>query len=441
MCAQIFSTEFYMERQQLYDVYFKEIINLISNKNYKKALALNTELKHRMFAEAPVDPVLFGWQKYYAFVCLINLDMDDDALKVFLGLEPHPFVFDYKQTEFMTSVCAEICCAKGDAVLCSKFCRLSWTTSFHDENPYMRIQKAQNAIIYFEKLKQPQLNFSYARFLTGFGKTNNIHVLYVQGLESLLSNYRQSKSLTIAAMLINSLDDFNKLLQQNDEDLPKERLIEYIEEVSKIPQKMTISNKYRDARELLMENKLEDLEKLLDEYTSLINENDECGMTLLMEASQIGNQPAVRMLCNRKADVHRCENISGHSSLLIATKQGHFEIVKYLIDAGADPEIRDKFGFTPVLMSIVEQKTDCLATLLGYGVLIERRDDNHDTPLISAIRCKNKEAIRMLISAGADVTVKTRDNKSIFDVADEVKDEEIIKMISVLKPTEKEKAN
>ena len=47
----------------------------------------------------------------------------------------------------------------------------------------------------------------------------------------------------------------------------------------------------------------------------------------------------------------------------------------------------------------------------------------------------------MLISAGADVTAKTRDDKSIFDVADEVKDEEIIKMISVLKPTEKEKAN
>ena len=37
-----------MEKQQLYDVYLKEIMNLITNKNYEKALALCAEMKHRM---------------------------------------------------------------------------------------------------------------------------------------------------------------------------------------------------------------------------------------------------------------------------------------------------------------------------------------------------------------------------------------------------------
>lgn len=426
-----------MEKQQLYDVYLKEIMNLITNKNYEKALALCAEMKQRMYAEKPVDPIMLGWQKYYTFICYIKLDRDDDALNEFLGEEPHPFVFDYIQTSFLTSVCAEIACSKGNAVLCNKLSRLAWTTSFHDKEHVMRIQKAQNACIYFEKLKQPRLNFSFARFLTGVGKSNKIPVLYVQGLECLLSNYRQSKSLTISAILINSLPDVTKLLDEKDEDLPKDRLLEYIEEVSKIPQSMTISSKFPDAKDLLLNNKLEELSKLIDEYPSLIDENDEVGMTLLLIASQTGNYPAVEMLLEKGSDVHRCETISGHSSILEAAKMGHFEIVKLLIDNGADPETRDKYGFTPLLMAVIEKQYDVLGTLLGYGVLLERRDDNFDTPLLAAIRCNNLDAVKLLISAGSDITVKTRDDKNIYQLAEETKNEEMIKVLSVLKTPSK----
>ncbi len=431
-----------MEKQKLYDVYLKEIMNLITNKNYEKALALCNEMKQRMYAEEPVDPIMFGWQKYYKFICLIKLDHDDEALNEFLGEETHPFVFDYIQTTFLTSVCAEIACAKGDAVLCNKLSRLAWTTSFHDKEQVMRIQKAQNACIYFERLKQPCLNFSFARFITGVGKSSKIPVLYVQGLECLLSNYRQSRSLTIAAILINSLPEITKLLDQKDEDLPKERLMEYIDEVSKIPQSMVISNKFPDAKNLLLENKLDELSKLIDEYPTIVDENDEVGMTLLLIASQIGNRPAVEMLIKKGSDVHRCEVISGHSAILEATKMGHYEIVKLLIDSGADPEIKDKFGFTPILMAVVEKQFNCLATLLGYGVILERRDDNFDTPLLAAIRCNNIEAVRLLISAGSDITVKTKDDKSIYQLAEEGKNEDMIKMLSILKtPSKLEKVN
>ena len=426
-----------MDKQKLYDVYLKQIMNLITNKDYEKALALCNEMKQRMYAEEPVDPIMFGWQKYYKFICLIKQDKDDEAMNEFLGEETHPFVFDYIQTTFLTSVCAEIACNKGDAVLCNKLCRLAWTTSFHDKEQVMRIQKAQNACIYFERLKQPRLNFSFARFLTGVGKNSKIPVLYVQGLECLLSNYRQSKSLTISAILLNSLPDVTKNKEEKDEDLPKERLLEYIEEVTKLPQSLTISGKFSDAKDLLLQNKLDELAKMIDEYPTIVDENDEVGMTLLLIASQIGNRPAVEMLIEKGSDVHRCETISGHSAILEATKMGHYEIVKVLIDSGADPEVRDKFGFTPIIMAVVEKQFDCLATLLGYGVLLERRDDNFDTPLLAAIRCNNIEAVRLLISAGSDITVKTRDDKSIFQLADEMKNDEMIKTLSILKTPSK----
>ena len=61
-----------MDKQKLYDVYLKQIMSLITNKDYEKALALCNEMKQRMYAEEPVDTIMFGWQRYCKFICLIK---------------------------------------------------------------------------------------------------------------------------------------------------------------------------------------------------------------------------------------------------------------------------------------------------------------------------------------------------------------------------------
>lgn len=428
-----------MEDKQVFEVYIKQIGTLLGNQDYEKALALCGEMRSRLLAQEFVDPVIFGWQKYYTFIALIKLGRDVEAMNEFLCGEQHMFIYDYIQTSFMTSVAAEIACSKELPELTLKLCRLAWSTSFHDKEIVMRVQKAQNACIYFERLKQPRLNFSFARFLSGFGKANKIPVLYIQGLECLYSNYKQSHSLTIGAMLLNSIPDVTKLINEKNEDLTPERLTDYIKLVNEIPQKIVISHKYNDALELLRNNDLEKLEKLIAEFPSIVDESDECGMTLLMYAAEYGNRPATELLIKNNADLHRIETISGHTALMIASKQGHEFIIDTLVNNGADPEVKDKFGFTPILMSVTERKTNCLAALLEHGVLMDRRDDDDDTPLITAIRIKNIDAARMLIAAGADISVLDKNQKSIFDIAEASKNEEMIKMLEPLRPQQASK--
>ena len=430
-----------MEANQVYEVYFKEITNKIDAQDYEKALALCNEVKNRLFSESFVNPILLGWQRYYTFICLVKQQKDREALEYYFAPEKHPFVYDYLQTLYMTSAAADIACSLGNPILTLKLCRLAWTASFHVDEIYVRIQKAQNACIYFERLKASHLNFSFARFLVGFGKSNKIPVLYLQGLECLLCNYRLSHSLTISAILLNSLPEVTKMLDDKNSEIEKDRILEYIEEVNTLPTSLTISNKYSEAKALLDSNKLEELKSLINEFPSLADENDEVGMTLLMSAAESGNLEAVEMLLDMGSDPHRCETVYGDSALLIASKKGYELVVRALFARGADPEVRNKFGNTPLIAAVKEKKNKVIERLVNYGVLLDRRDDDFDTALMAAIRINNLEAARMLVGAGSDITLKSREDKSIFQLADDGKDEAMIKMLAPLKTPEKTEAN
>jgi hypothetical protein len=230
-------------------------------------------MKARLYASAPVNPVMLGWQRYYHFLCLVKLDKDDEALDLFLEKEPQPYILDHTQSSFMTSVSAELACARKDAVLTMKLSRLAWAMSFHTQDLILRIQKAQNACIYFERLEMNRLNFGFARFLTGFGRSNEVPVLYLQGLECLAANYRQSASLTIAAILLNSAPHVAKMLENPPDEIDKSRISELVERINRLPTVISVSGEFENALKLLEDNSLSELNDLIKKHPLLVNEN------------------------------------------------------------------------------------------------------------------------------------------------------------------------
>jgi uncharacterized protein YaaQ len=332
----------------------------------------------------------------------------------------------------MTSVAAELACAEEDACLTLKLSRLAWTTSFHDSDVVARVQKAQNACIYFERLKRNRLNFGFGRFLTGFGKSNDIPVLYVQGLECLLSNYRQSASLTIAAILLNSLSELAGYLEKLPDNLDRLRLVELVDAINKIPGTITVSGHFDKAVKLLEENRLAELSALIKQYPQLVNENDDSGMTLLFKAIQQDSYPAVEMLIEKDSDLHRCESVQGSSPLLMAVNLGNAKIVKVLLDNGADPEIKGVFGATPLIRAVIEEHYDVLALLLEYGVLLDRRDDSGNTALMHAVEDGSIEAVKSLIAAGADTNLKNEAGMTLQEIAADSDESELVEFFKHL---------
>lgn len=76
-------------------------------------------------------------------------------------------------------------------------------------------------------------------------------------------------------------------------------------------------------------------------------EFNKAGYTLLMDASFEGLTPVASDLIKAKANINAIDN-QGQSALHYAAKEGHRELIKLLIDRGADSSISDKFNMKPL---------------------------------------------------------------------------------------------
>ena len=86
------------------------------------------------------------------------------------------------------------------------------------------------------------------------------------------------------------------------------------------------------------ESKLLDCARMLIAHGADISRVDSAGYSNLMAAAQWGNEGAVRLLLEKRAEVNysnACEG-PGFSALMAALAEGHVECVRALIDAGAD---------------------------------------------------------------------------------------------------------
>jgi ankyrin repeat protein len=417
---------------KVFEFYINQISSLFKKEKYEKGLELCTEMKSRLLANEPVDPVMLGWQRFYHFVHLVQLHKDEDALNLFLTNEEHPFSLDFMQMTYMTSLAAELACNLGNTDQTLKLARLSWTLSFKEKDMISRIQKAQNACIYFERLKQNRLNFGFSRFLTGFGKSNEIPVLYIQGLECILANFLQSQSKILLAILYDSMPTLAEYLQHPPDKLEAKRILELIEAIEKNKRSYAISGFYDKAHGFIINNRLAELRSLLNEFPDLVYESDEEGITLMFEAVRNGNGEAVEILLNHNADVHVIEDRQGSTPLLMAINTGHVDIARLLLNAGADPEIKGLFGQTPIIRAVIEGHHDLLGLLLEYGVMPDRKDESGNTAIMHAIEDGRQEMVKCLIFAGADTREKNSAGMTLLQIAESMGHESLVALLKQL---------
>lgn len=75
-------------------------------------------------------------------------------------------------------------------------------------------------------------------------------------------------------------------------------------------------------------------------------------------------------LVNKGYDVDMQDPETGKTALMAAVLQGNYKIVEYLLEAGADPNIKDKYGRTALKIANDHQKNhpyNIIGTLKSYG--------------------------------------------------------------------------
>jgi ankyrin repeat protein len=119
----------------------------------------------------------------------------------------------------------------------------------------------------------------------------------------------------------------------------------------------------------------------------------------------IERQPAniVKMLIDAGANVnYRVKYATRQSVLHIAVSQQDAAKVKMLIDAGADVNVQENFEVTPLLIASGNKNTTITKLLLDGGADANLKDHYGNTPLHKAIY-QNESMIKVLLDAGADI--------------------------------------
>uniref|UniRef100_A0A7N4PHI5 Ribonuclease L n=1 Tax=Sarcophilus harrisii TaxID=9305 RepID=A0A7N4PHI5_SARHA len=89
--------------------------------------------------------------------------------------------------------------------------------------------------------------------------------------------------------------------------------------------------------------------------------------------------------------------------LIQAVKENDFELVKQLLEEGADVSIKTEGGWTPLHNAVKESNKDIVELLLEKGADPHIRKENGATPFIVAAIVGNVELLELFLSKGANI--------------------------------------
>ena len=208
------------------------------------------------------------------------------------------------------------------------------------------------------------------------------------------------------------------------------------------------------AIKLVQDGKYYEIEKLLSSEDS----NNIDGYDELMNAISKGDMKALEKLIKDDTDLNK--QYDKITPLGLAAARNDKEMVKFLVEKGADINLEDGYGYTPLIIAmkyrnidlaknIVDLKPDlnaiCSATgdtpltylarevwfgtdlcyyMIKNGADVNKKNDNGDTPLIVAVEnvVGSYGMLGVIINMGADYNIKNKEGKTAMDIVIEEDD-------------------
>ncbi len=93
---------------------------------------------------------------------------------------------------------------------------------------------------------------------------------------------------------------------------------------------------------------------------------------------------------------------SGETALHIVAKRGDATYTRFLLQKGANPNLRDGKGNTPLMVAVFANAEPVVAILIAGKANVNLGNAAGETPLIRAVQLRDLQMVRELIAAGAD---------------------------------------
>ena len=108
---------------------------------------------------------------------------------------------------------------------------------------------------------------------------------------------------------------------------------------------------------------------------------------------------------------------SGESALHVVTARRDATWLRFLIGKGANANIADRRGVTPLQLATNLGWAEGVEILVNAGASVDLTNDAGETPLISAVHRRDAALVRALLKAGADPERSDNSGRSARDYA------------------------
>jgi ankyrin repeat protein len=121
---------------------------------------------------------------------------------------------------------------------------------------------------------------------------------------------------------------------------------------------------------------------------------------------------------------------TGESALHIVTARRDTTWVSFLLGKGADPNVRDAKGQTPLVVAANLGFVEGMELLIAGGARVDEPNSTGETPLISAVHRRDIAMMRVLLKAGASPDRADSSGRSARDYAKLERNDNLIEEIN-----------
>ena len=195
--------------------------------------------------------------------------------------------------------------------------------------------------------------------------------------------------------------------------------------------------------ELLKVNDIAGIQQLLTIHPDLVHAKTEQGVSLLLLAAYYRNETVKNILLQKRNQLDIFEAAAfgqlktvaqaleqtpglinafapdGFTALGLAAFFGRKEVVKYLLEKGANAALPSNNGMqvAPIHSAVAENSVPIAALLLDHGADVNATQMRGVTALHSAVHRNNLEMVKLLLDHGAEPHPKMEDGKRPLDIA------------------------
>jgi ankyrin repeat protein len=181
----------------------------------------------------------------------------------------------------------------------------------------------------------------------------------------------------------------------------------------------TLSMRLEEMIQAAGQGKVDNVKQYLDANDSIYINGRDCkfGYTALLKASQYGHEDVVRLLLDRGADIEAKGLRCFRTSLSYACSFGHVSTAKVLLDRGAT-FVGDRFQMNPLHYASYHGKASLVKLLLQRGANVNTTSDDNWTALHYACKKNNCVCVGHLLKyGGAHFDDRNMADKSPLDIA------------------------